>query len=52
MEQAKKWLNYGGALILAGLASYLAVELLMREVIARSARLERVLARFDFTDVL
>lgn len=52
VEQAKKWLNYGGSLILAGLVSYLTVEILMREVIARSARLERVLARFDFTDVL
>lgn len=52
MEQAKKWLNYGGSLILAGIASYLSVEVLMREVIARSARLERVLARFDFTEML
>ena len=46
MEQAKKWLNYGGSLILAGIASYLSVEVLMREVIARSARLERGLARY------
>lgn len=52
MKNMKKWLNYLGSLVVAWLVSYLVVELLMREIIARSARLERVLARFTFTELL
>lgn len=52
VKNIKKWLNYMGSLVVAWLVSYLVVELLMREIIARSARLERVLARFTFTELL
>lgn len=41
-----------GVVLFSSLFSYLLVSLLMTEVIARSARLARVMARFDFTEIL
>ena len=41
-----------GVVLFSALFSYLLVSLLMTEVIARSARLARVMARFDFTEIL
>lgn len=52
LEFIWKAIKHTGMLLISAVLSYLSVQILMAEIITRSARLERVMARFDFTEIL
>lgn len=52
MDFIWKMMKNVGVVLFSALFSYFFVSMLMTEVIARSERLARVMARFDFTEIL